>query len=89
MLSLCILAATLDFQQCGMFDQQRLRPACAYAQADQRLCWSFKYLMTDKLLTEHHLELLSLKDGCTGSSEPTLVKMPHRWKSHVAALFNL
>ena len=38
-----------------------------------------------KLLTEHHLELLSLKGGCTGSSEPTLVKMPHCWKSRVAA----
>ena len=41
--------------------------------------------MTVKLLTEHHLELLSLKGGCTGSSESTLVKMPHCWKSHVTA----
>ena len=40
--------------------------------------------MTVKLLTEHHLEVLSLKGGCTGSSESTLVKMPHSWKSHVA-----
>ena len=39
--------------------------------------------MTVKLLTEHHLEFLSLKGGCTGSSESTLVKMPHCWKSHV------
>ena len=38
-----------------------------------------------KLLTEHHLEFLSLKGGCTGSSESTLVKIPHCWKSHVAA----
>ena len=38
-----------------------------------------------KLLTEHHLEFLSLKGGCIGSSESTLVKMPHRWKSHVTA----
>ena len=30
--------------------------------------------MTVKLLTEHHLELLSLNRGCTGSSESTLVK---------------
>ena len=37
------------------------------------------------LLTEHHLEFLSLKRGCTGSSESTLVKMTHCWKSHVAA----
>ena len=41
--------------------------------------------MGAKLLTEHHLEFLSLKGGCTGSSESTLVKMPHCWKSHVAA----
>ena len=41
--------------------------------------------MSVKLLTEHHLEFLSLKGGCTGSSEPTHVKMPHCWKSHVEA----
>ena len=29
-----------------------------------------------KLLTEHHLELLSLTEGCTGSPEYTLVNMP-------------
>ena len=28
-----------------------------------------------KLLTEHHLEFLSLKGGCRGSSESTHVKM--------------
>ena len=38
-----------------------------------------------KLLTEYHLELLSLKGGCIGPSESTLVKMPHCWKSHVTA----
>ena len=31
--------------------------------------------MIVKLLTEHHLELLSLKGGCRGFSESTLVKM--------------
>ena len=41
--------------------------------------------MTVKLLTEHHLEFLSLKGGCTGSSESTCVKMPHCWQSHAAA----
>ena len=40
--------------------------------------------MTVKLLTEHHLGHLSLKGGCTGLFESTLVKMPHCWKSHVA-----
>ena len=41
--------------------------------------------MIVKLLTEHHLEFLSLKGGCTGSSESTLAKMPHGWKSHAVA----
>ena len=41
--------------------------------------------MIVKILTEHHLEFLSLKGGCTGSSESTLVKMPHCWKSCVTA----
>ena len=42
--------------------------------------------MIVKLLTEHHLEFLNLKGGCTGSSESTHVKMPHCWKSHATAL---
>ena len=41
--------------------------------------------MIVKLLTEQHLQFLSLKGGCTGWSESTLVKMPHCWKSHVTA----
>ena len=41
--------------------------------------------MIVKLLTKHHLEFLSLKGGCTGSSESTLVKMPNCWKSHDTA----
>ena len=41
--------------------------------------------MIVKLLTEHHLEFLSLKGGCRGSSESTLVKMSHCWKSHALA----
>ena len=41
--------------------------------------------MTVKLLTEHHLGFLSLKGGCTGSSESTPVKIPHYWKSRVTA----
>ena len=80
-----IWAATWDFQQCGMCDQQSLRLACIYAQSDQSLCLSLAYSMNVKLLTEHHLEFLSLKGGCTGSSESTLVKMPHCWKSQIVA----
>ena len=41
--------------------------------------------MTVEILTQHHLEFLSLKEGCTDSSESTLIKMPHCWKSHVTA----
>ena len=43
--------------------------------------------MIVKLLTKHQqiLEFLSLKEGSTGSSESTLVKMPNYWKSHAAA----
>ena len=43
--------------------------------------------MIVKLLTEHNLKFLSLEEGNTGSSESTLVKMPHCWKSHVMAHF--
>ena len=74
-----------QIQQCGMCDQQNLRSACAYAQSDQSLCKALAYFMSVELPTEHHLEILSLKGGCTGSSESTLVEMPHCWKSHVTA----
>ena len=41
--------------------------------------------MIVKLLTEHHLEFLSVKGGCRGSFESTLVKMSNCWKSLAAA----
>ena len=47
--------------------------------------YTLEYSMTLRPLTEHHLEFLSLKEGCTNSSESTIVKMPHCWKSHVIA----
>ena len=68
-----------------MCDQQSLKSACPFAQSDQSLCQSLEYSMSVKLLTEHHLEFLSLKVGCRGSFESTHVKMPHCWKSHVLA----
>ena len=80
-----IWAMAWDFQPFGMCDQQRLRPAWAYAQTDQRLCWSLKYSMTVKLLIETHLRFLSLKGGCTGLSESTPVKIAHCWESRVVA----
>ena len=45
--------------------------------------------MIVQLLTEHHLEFLSLKGGCRGSSESTLVKMSNCWKSHAAAQMSM
>ena len=41
--------------------------------------------MIVQLLTEHHLECLSLKGCCTGSSESILGKLPHYLKSHAMA----
>ena len=37
--------------------------------------------MSVKLLTEQQLEFLSSKGDWTGSSESTLFKIPHCWKS--------
>ena len=39
--------------------------------------------MNVKLLTGHHLEVLSLKVDCMGSSESTHIKITHYWKSQV------
>ena len=41
--------------------------------------------MIVKLLTEQHLEFLSLQGGCRDSTESTLVKIPNCWKSHALA----
>ena len=49
---------------------------------------SFECSRIVKVLTEHHLEFLSLKGGCRGLSESTHVKMPHCWKSHALAQFS-
>ena len=67
-----------------------VRPAKAqtslrYAQSDQSLCQSLEYSMSVELLTEHQFEFLSLKGGCTGSSEYIYVTMPRCLKLHVAA----
>ena len=70
-------------------DQPAHMRSLIYAQSDHRLCLSLEYSMTVQLLTEHpaerHLEFLSLKGGCTGSSESTLVEMRHCWKADVMA----
>ena len=65
-----------------MCDQQRLRPACAFVQSVESPCQLLEYSMTIKLLTEQHLEFVSLKGGL---SESNYVKKPHCWKSHAMA----
>ena len=45
--------------------------------------------MIVKLQTEHYWEFLSFKGGCTCSSESSLVKKPHCWKSHALAQLSL
>ena len=77
-----IWSSTWDFQQCVMCDQQILSSACAYAVWSELMlvAWIFfECKATD------WAPFLSLKGGCTGSSESALVKMPHCWKSHTAA----
>ena len=44
--------------------------------------------MSVKLLTEHNLEFLCLKGGYASSSESTLVKIPHFWKSHIGSYYS-
>ena len=41
--------------------------------------------MIVKLLTEHHLQFLSLKGSCRGWPDSTRVKMSNCWKSHATA----
>ena len=55
-----------------------------------RTVWSKALLiawcsLSVKLLTGHHLEFLTITGGCLGSSESTLVKMPHCW-NHMSRL---
>ena len=47
---------------------------CAYAQSDQSLCKSLEYSMTVKLLTEQHLEFLSLKKAAEARLSLSLSK---------------
>ena len=75
----------MRFQKKWYVRPAKAQTSRALAQTDQSLCWSLKYSVSVKLLTEPHVRFLSLKVGCTGSSESTLVKMPHCWESHVAA----
>ena len=55
-------------------------------QSDPGLYLSLEYSMSVKLLTEQHLELLSLIVGCTGSTESTLVKRHYCWNYYESSL---
>ena len=66
-----------------MCDKQTLRPACAYAQFDQSLCLSLEYSMIVKLLTEQHLEFLSLKEAAQAHLSVHLSKY-HIVRNHVS-----
>ena len=63
----------------------KAQTSCAYAQSDQSLCLSLDYHMNIKLLNEHNLEFLSLKEGYTGSSESIHVKC-HIVRNHMSRL---
>ena len=54
-------------------------------QFDRSLCKTLEYSMSIELLTEHHLEFLSLTGGWTGSSESTLAKC-HIIGNHISWL---
>ena len=67
-----------------------VRPTKPQISLRKRAVWSEPLLVAwvfliVKLLTEHSLEFLSLKRGCRGSPESTLVKMSNWWKSHALA----
>ena len=62
-----------DMKSATMWYVQPAKPQISL-RSDQSLCLLLEYIMSVKLLTEHHFEFLSLKGGCTGSSESTLAK---------------
>ena len=58
----------------------------SYQPAHTRLCKSHKYSMNVNLLTEHHLKFLSLKGGCTDSSESLQLSKYHIVGNHMSRL---
>ena len=76
----------MDFQQCGMC--YHINVVCATSKVSDQpahthsliRAFASRYFMSVKLLTEHHLEFLSLKGGCTGWTESFYVKIPYCWK---------
>ena len=85
LLIITMWAPALYFQRCGVCDQRGLRSACAYVQFGQSLCLLLEFSMTVGLLSDRHLEFLSLRGGCAGSAGSAFVRVPHCWKSHATA----
>ena len=46
-------------------------------QFGQSLCLLLEFSMTVGLLSDRHLEFLSLRGGCAGSSGSAFVRVPH------------
>ena len=93
LVSLKLNLSGYNLSQCMRFPTMwYVRPAKPQISLRIRAVWSEPLLVAwvffDCWATDWtHLEFLSLKGGCTGSSESIHVKMPHCWKSHVAAHF--
>ena len=88
----------MRFQQCGarslirVFASRISFPFLCLIVLIPHLCplsysteYFYKFSMTIKLQTQHHLDFLILKGGCTGSSESSLFKMPH-FENHMSRL---
>ena len=71
-----------------MCDELRLRSACPYAQSGQSLCLSLEYSTTLRLLTEHHLEFLSLKEAALACQSLHLSKY-HIVGNHMSLIINV
>ena len=67
-----------------MCDQQRLRPACAYAQSDQSLCKSLEYSLS-KLLVNNIWSFHALKESAKARLSLQLSTC-HTVENHVSRL---
>ena len=83
-MTLRVFALKLDFKIIEPVHEIPNNVVCATSKASDQPVHTrvAEYSMIVKILTEHHL---SLKGGCTGSSESTHDKMPHCWKSRATA----
>ena len=57
----------------------------AHMQPDQSLCWSLRYFITFKLMTEYNLVFLNLQKRLHRLVRVYTCQILHYWKSYVAA----